>query len=128
MNTEYKLFGLGVHPEYAARSDVVAEVRWGIVSSRSGFSAQHFAQTLLPLGELSEFTPIDQLTKQQILDWAVAAEGGAPYLQHILDYQNLDLTAQERAAGVVAYTGTLAFQLDPLKNQHVTDGIQVTTV
>ena len=128
MNTEYKLYALGVHAEYAARNNVVAEVKWGIISSQDGFSTEHYAHTLLPLGELPGFTPIEQLTKQQIIDWVTAAEGGAPYLQHILSYQNLDLTMQKRASGVIAYSGNMSFQLDPLKDQHTTGGIQTTTL
>lgn len=125
MILEYKLVRIGVKPQVNDRTNVVAHAQWLLVASRSGFSSTTFVDTLLPLGDLSNFTPIEQLTKQQILDWCIAAEGGQAFIDSLVEHHERILTTEERRAGVELYMGPLAFELDSHKNQNLTGEMPV---
>lgn len=125
MNLEYKLTRIGVRPQVGDKANVVAHAQWLLVATRNGFTSASFVDTLLPLGDLSNFTPVDQLTKQQILDWCVAAEGGQVFIDSLVDHHNRVITADERRSGVELYMGPLAFMLDEQKNQNLTGELPV---
>ena len=123
MNLEYKLTRIGVHPQVGDKANVVAHAQWLLVATRNGFTSTSFVDTLLPLGDLSNFTPVDQLTKQQNLDWCIAAEGGEVFIDSLVAHHNRSITADERRAGVEMYVGPLAFPLDA--NQNIAGSIPV---
>ncbi len=125
MILEYKLVRIGVQPQVNGKTNVVAHAQWLLAASRNGFSSTSFVDTLLPLGDLSSFTPIEQLTKQQILDWCIAAEGGQAFIDSLVEHHERILTAEERRAGVELYMGPLAFELDSHKNQNLTGEMPV---
>ena len=125
MILEYKLVRIGVQPQMQGQANVVAHAQWLLVASRNGFSSTSFVDTLLTLGNLSNFTPIEQLTKQQILDWCVAAEGGQAFIDSLAAHHEVILAAEERRAGVELYLGPLSFEMDVLKNQSLTGEIPV---
>lgn len=128
MNIEYKLAGVKVHPSKDGKSNVVAAVSWQMVASRNGHQSISVGETYLPLGDLSNFTPIEQLQKDQLLKWAFDAEGGEQFIQMLLDHHERTLTYEERQVGVEPYLGPLAFELDNVKNQNMTGEIPVETL
>jgi hypothetical protein len=125
MILEYKLIRIGVQPQIGDKPNVVAHAQWLLTASRSGFSSISFVDTLLLLGDLANFTPIEQLTKQQILDWCVAAEGGQAFIDSLVEHHERIITSEERRAGVELYTGPLSFALDEQKNQNLTGEMPV---
>lgn len=115
MNLEYKIFGVTTAPQRNGRENVVVDVQWGIEFARNGFSTLAYLSTTLPCDDLAEFTPVEQLQKQQVLDWCLAVEQATiEQLRTIHDHQ---LTDMERRAGAVRYEGPLAFRLDAFGNE-----------
>jgi hypothetical protein len=114
MNSSYKVYEISVRPEYDAHANVVTVIRWGVVYSSDGFESAAFIDTALALGELSNFTPIEQLQKEQIIAWCIAAQGGQPFLDRLSEYHGMQIEDQKRRANTAVYDGPLAFPLDVL--------------
>jgi hypothetical protein len=112
MNIEYKVVQIDTHPERQGHQHVVAGVQWLMVASRNGFSSAALVYSLLPIDDLSDFVPVEQLTKEQLIAWAMAAEGGQEWIDRTMAHHNACLTLDEARAGTAPYTGPLAFVLD----------------
>jgi hypothetical protein len=112
MNLAHKLYQISVHTEYQGYPNVVTVVRWGIIYSRDGFKSSAFIDTVLSLNELSNFTPIEQLQKEQIIAWCIEAQGGQGFLDRLAAYHAMQIEEQERRADTQVYTGHLVFPLD----------------
>lgn len=112
MNLAHKLYQISVHTEYQGHPNVVTVVRWGILYSRDGFKSSAFIDTVLPLGELSSFTPIEQLQKEQIIAWCIEAQGGQGFLDRLATYHTMRIEEQERRANTTTYEGVLGFAKD----------------
>jgi hypothetical protein len=112
MNIQYKVVQIDTHPEKQGHQHVVSGVQWHMVATRNGFSSVALVYSILPIGDLSQFTPVEQLTKEQLLAWAIAAEGGQEWIDRMMAHHNVCLTSDEARAGTAQYTGPLAFELD----------------
>ena len=91
--------------------NVVGMVRWTVEFSRGQFVSRAGVETLLDVSSLSNFTPIAQVTREQVLTWAAAAQGGDAFVEHLRPHHENELDLQERRAGLVPYEG---IPLDPL--------------
>jgi len=112
MNLAHKLYQISVHTEYQGQPDVVTVVRWGILYSRDGFESLAVIDTALPLGDLSNFTPIEQLQKEQIIAWCIEAQGGQGFLDRITVYHTMQIEEKKRRANTTTYEGVLGFAKD----------------
>jgi len=68
-------------PQVDGLADVVAVVSWQVVFTRDGQQTFGGGETHLNPPDGSNFTPITQVTEQQVVDWVVAKEGGDEFLQ-----------------------------------------------
>ena len=128
MNINFKLIRINIHPERNGRTNVVATVQWMLIATRNGHESSSFVDSIIPIGGLSEFTPIDQLTKEQILEWSIAAQGGQSFINMLMQHHEMVISEAEARAGVEIYLGPLAFELDVMKNQNFTGEIPVATL
>ncbi len=117
MNITYKLYEVGVLPNIGAHQNVVARVRWGIEYEDGGAVSSAAGESLLQIADLSNFTPIEQLTREQVLDWAFASHGGDSFLQELLTYHTQQVNYQKAQMGIVNYTNH--FQFDPSPGSQV---------
>jgi hypothetical protein len=125
MNITHKLYQINVHTEYQGHPNVVTVVRWSILYSRDGFESLAFIDTVLPLGELSNFTPIEQLQKEQIIAWCIEAQGGQVFLDRLLEHHQMQIEEKKRRAGVVNYQGPLAFFLESIEDNNTGSGTTI---
>ena len=125
MNLSYKVTQIGVHPSRDGKSNVIAQVMWHFVAERNGHTSVCIADTMLPIDGFTEFTPIEQVTKEQVLSWAIAAEGGQAFLDSLMTHHERALIDKEKRVGVQNYLGTLGFELDGQKNQFLVGEIPV---
>jgi hypothetical protein len=102
MNITRKLFEVGVKPQVGDFQNVVARVRWGLEFERGGFTSVAYIETMLDISDLSGFTPVDQLTKKQIIQWAYDAQDGdqiiadqTPHHDQVLAYESLQASIVE---------------------------------
>lgn len=97
------LFEVAVQPEFEGKPDVVQRVRWALSFERNGFKVLSYFETFLSLGTLDPFTPIEQLTKEQVLSWAYAQENGDAFVAQNLPFQDIQLKCLELNSQVVVY-------------------------
>lgn len=100
-----KLHEVQVYENKEGYANVVGLVRWAVEFQRGGFVSRAGIETLLDTSDLSGFTPIEQVTREQALAWALAAQGGEAFIEHLRPYHEADLDEQERRAGLSRYTG-----------------------
>lgn len=112
MNTQQKIFNVCTAPERNGRTDVITSVEWGVEFSRNGFTSLAYINTSLPTDDLSSFTPVTEVQKEQLLAWCMQVE--APILGQLSAAHERQLTEMERRSGTGEYTGSLAFVLDTL--------------
>jgi hypothetical protein len=112
MNIQHKVVQIDTHPEKEGHQHVVSGVQWLMVATRSGFESVAVVHSILPIGDLSQFTPIEQLTKEQLIAWAIASQGGQEWVDSMMAHHDRCLAFDEARAGTVPYTGQLAFTLD----------------
>lgn len=113
MNITRKVIQIDTHPEKEGHQHVVSGVRWLMAATRSGFESVAVVYSVLPIDDLSQFTPIEQITKEQLLEWAIASQGGQEWVDSMMAHHDRCLALDEARAGTVPYTGQLAFALDP---------------
>lgn len=112
MNIQYKIVQVDTHPEKQGHQNVVSGVQWLMVASRNGFESVAVVYSILPIDDLSQFTPVENLTKEQLLAWALAAEGGQDWVDRMMAHHDVCLASDEARAGTAPYTGPLSFTLD----------------
>jgi hypothetical protein len=98
-----KLFEVGVRQEYNGKVNVVHRVRWGLVFRRDTFEAASAFETFLPVEDLSNFISIENLSKEQVLNWAYQHENGDVFIERFLPYQEQQLTHAALQAGITVY-------------------------
>jgi hypothetical protein len=128
MKLSFKVTKIGVHPNKDGKSNVIAEIMWQYIAERNGQTSISIIETMLPINSLNNFTPIEKVTKEKVLEWVIAAEGGQAFLDSLIPHHELNLTYRERRAGVQTYVGPLGFELDAQKNQFLVGDMPVETL
>lgn len=105
MNITRKLFGVAATPQSGQHSDVVTRVRWGLEFERGGFTSLAFIETFLSIADLSSFTPVEQLTKEQIIQWAFDAQNGDQIIAEQWNHHDSMISYAALQASVVEYQG-----------------------
>ena len=110
MNITYQLFDVGVVPNVSGHANVVRRVRWGVTWKESGVSSAASVETILPFDQAASFRPIESLNKDDVISWAIDAQGGQGFIDGLAQYHTADLAHKAASVGVVDYGGH--FQLD----------------
>lgn len=97
------LFEVGVRPEYDGKSNVVQRVHWALSFEKDGITVLSSFETFLTLGNLNPFTPIENLSKSQVLDWAYQHENGDEFIKRNLPFQEQQLQYAKLQAANVDY-------------------------
>jgi len=112
MNISYKLYEVGVLPTLKNLQNVVARVRWGIEYEEDGITSCAAGESLLDTDNIENFVPINELSREQVLDWAFQVHGGQKFLNQLLTYHTEQINYQKAQIGVVP--DTVHFALDPV--------------
>ena len=75
------------YPTYEDRTDVVCTVHWKLVTTNGEYNSQLIGSIDVPTEVLEPFTPYDQLTKEQVLEWVQDVMGE----EQVLIYQEAGL-------------------------------------
>lgn len=105
MNITRKLFGVAVTLQSGQHSNVVTRVRWGLEFERGGFTSLAFIETFLNIADLSNFTPVEQLTKEQIIQWAFDTQNGDQIIAEQWAHHESMISYAALQASVVEYQG-----------------------
>lgn len=104
-NISKQLHRVDVFPERDGLTNVIGRVFWAVVFERDGVASAGGAETLLAVDNIATFIPIEQLTKEQILEWAFEAQGGDAFVQQIQPYHEQQLDWMVKCKGLVEYKG-----------------------
>lgn len=75
MAIEYKwsITSMSCYPQYEGETDVVVSATWNCIGKQmidgKAFTSSQIGGTNFKLGELSNFTPYQDLTEEQVLGW-----------------------------------------------------------
>jgi hypothetical protein len=111
MNKKFLLYGIQTTPKVGANTNVVTLVRWGIEFEKNGEKNQALVETVLPEPKPgATFIPVNELTRDKIIGFALAAQGGNDWLSYMskMHEGQLDISAARKSAE--PYVGNL--QLD----------------
>lgn len=101
---ELTLNQIFVWPQQNGLNNVIGKVNWSISFNRNGAQSRGQVDTLLSQPQAAEFVPIEQVTPDQALDWALAAQGGTAYVDYLYRiHHNERLTYLERQVGLVPW-------------------------
>lgn len=105
MNITRKLFGVAVTPQSGQHSNVVTRVRWGLEFERDGFTSTAYIETFLDISKLSNFKPIEELTKERVVQWAFDAQNGEQIIAEQWAHHESMIRYAELQASVQEYHG-----------------------
>lgn len=121
MNITHQLFDVGVVPNLNGRANFVRRVRWGVTWEDSGFSSSASVESVLPFDEAAAFRPIESVSKDDVVAWAIAAQGGQQFIDNLAQYHTADLAHQIATAGVVSYEGHFELNLQQVASPPADD-------
>lgn len=87
----FKAHNLRALPDHEGHQNVVVLVGWSIVFSKGGFESVAGGETVLEVGNITGFTPIEQVTLEQLERWVIAAQGGEQFMQNLSFHHGLML-------------------------------------
>lgn len=97
MNTKFSVLQVFAHDANTDRP-VIGKIIWQVVFSEDGVESVGAGETLLPAPvEGGPFTPIEQVTEEQIIQWVLDQEGGQGFVDHLAAIHTpaLELKKQE---------------------------------
>lgn len=84
---------------------IIAKVIWQVIFSEDGVESTGAGETLLPAPVNGEpFTPIDQVTEDQIIQWVIAQEGGQEFVDRLIAIHTPALEIKKRQLGLSPVT------------------------
>lgn len=99
-----KLHAVHVFENKDGHANVIGMVQWAVEFQQGDFVSRAGIETFLDVSDLSNFVPIEQVTREQVLAWAFAAQGGDSFIENIRPYHESDIEVQTRRSGMVVYT------------------------
>lgn len=110
LNKEFKLYNVKVEPTFEDKENVIMFVTWGIEFAMGEYSNKAVIETLLTYDPNEVFVPVEDLTKQQILDWAIKAQGGDQFIAQLEYHHGLQLESERARKELL--DAPLTFELD----------------
>ncbi len=68
-------------PQVGGHKDVLAQINWIIEFEKDGFTSIGAGETMFDVSAIKSFVPLDQVSKEQVVAWLVAKEGGDAFIE-----------------------------------------------
>lgn len=98
-----KIEQLYVYPELNGVQNVIRNVVFSITFTREGISSSGVVDAILDVDDLSHIIPIEQLTDEQILEWAYQKAGGGILLQQLQFFHEEQIDRKLKLQGTVVF-------------------------
>ena len=95
MNISFAIHKLFVHPSLDGLSNVIGKVIWFAQLEEDGAKSNAAGETLLD-DVASAFTPYEQVTEQQIIEWVVSKQGGQAFIDMLSEIHAPMLAQKKR--------------------------------
>lgn len=108
MNIEFTIKKAYVFPQRGEHTNVIGKLDWEVRLSEGLAESFGIGETLLNVDNLSGFTPADQVTNEQMIEWVKAAEGGEAFLNMLRDIHAPHIAYKQREIGLVPWQPSAA--------------------
>ena len=85
MNHTFNITGARAIPQVGEHKNVLAKINWTVEFEKNGFKSFGAGETMLDVSAIESFTPLDQVSKEQMVAWLVAKEGGDAFIEMLSD-------------------------------------------
>jgi len=96
ISKQFKILSVRAEPQLHDKENVITYVFWAIQFDMDGYSNQAIVETLINFDPDSTFIPTQELTKDQVLSWVIAQQGGDEFLER-LEYNHTIQLQADRA-------------------------------
>jgi len=105
ISVSQELVQVWVKPQQGEFSNVIARVDWRIHFDRNEARSTGGVETMIDISQLSagSFVDINSVSEIQVLSWALAAQGGENFINHLLPFHSERLDYLEKQVGLVPY-------------------------
>jgi hypothetical protein len=93
ISKQFKILSVKAEPQLHDKANVITYVFWAVQFDMDGHSNQAVVETLINFDPESVFIPAENLTKEQILSWALAAQGGDEFIERLEYHHTIQLQA-----------------------------------
>ena len=104
MNISYKLLSVGVLPMLGQHANVIKRVRFNIEWEEGGISSTGYVEAVLDTSNITDFRPLESLTNDDLIAWAIHAQGGQGFVDTLAEYHIAQIAYQTAQLGVVEFT------------------------
>lgn len=104
MNITKKLLGVFVVPESNGYQDVILRVLWVIEFEDAGFLSVGEIETFLPIDNLQNFIPANQVGNARLLQWVYNEQGGDAFFEQLKAFHTEQIYYQKIRAGTQRYS------------------------
>lgn len=101
---------IGVTPSVNGLTNAIKYVQWYAVYELDGEKSVVPGEAFLDDPAPENFLPIETVSDQQAIDWAIASHGGQPFLDEMMAFQTMHLEQLKLKKSVVRWETPL---LDP---------------
>lgn len=85
MNTKFSIKSVKAFDRVGNAVNVIGMVEWVVRISSDEASVIGGGETVVPIGNLENFIAVEELDEQTVMSWVIAAEGGAEFIQRLVD-------------------------------------------
>lgn len=84
MIAKFNIKSVKVFDKIGDAINVIGMVEWVVRISNEETSVIGMGETLIPIGNLSNFTAVEDLDEQTVMSWVIGAEGGDEFVQRLI--------------------------------------------
>jgi hypothetical protein len=103
MNSTKKLLEIFVIPDSNGYKDVIFRVIWAIDFEDGGFVSTAGFETFLPVDNIQNFIPANQVGTARLLQWVYDVQGGDVFLEQIKAFHADRILYEKANAGTQRY-------------------------
>ena len=98
---------VGVLPSANVLPNVIKYVKWVAIYELDGNKSVVPGEAFLLDPNPEKFMPIETISDQQVIDWAIASHGGQPFLDELLSFQKMRLEQKALVKATTLWTTPL---------------------
>lgn len=99
----FKKIKILTDPSITDRANVISKIYWQLIFTDNVSTSVAMGATNLNTSNLSNFTPIEQITDQMYEDWVIANQGGQRFIDQLKSIHGPIIERKSAEAKLVVY-------------------------
>lgn len=95
MKHTFTITGARAISQVGEHKNVLAKINWTVEFEKNGFKSFGAGETMLDVSAIESFAPLDQVSKEQMVAWLVAKEGGDAFIEMLAGVHGQIIAAKE---------------------------------